>query len=328
MGRSTSYTMGSRMSSRTEANENDNMLEELRRDGYVVLPQVLTENEVNEARGLLWDWLESLGSGISRHDSSTWSDVNWPGDFSTGITTSYGAAQSKAAWFVRGIPAVKEAFRRVWNTDDLITSMDSMIIWRPWWLNGESENSKPKGLRLHMDQNPFTEAGFQCLQGMVPLWPSDGDIGGLRVVPRTHLDEAQESIRNENETLKFAQRFCPVKNAKFEREWKLVEAQPGDLILFDSRLVHGSHVGIGKNPDLDDHKSPELARCAVTVCMMPRKGVPKDVLKDRLEAFKKGLCMTHLPTKYEPHSLKNTNGTNINWSFEMPKLTELQQKLV
>ena len=57
----------------------------LRSEGYVVVPGVLTPDEVEQARDLTWDWLESLGTGISRTEVSTWSNANWPGDKSSGI---------------------------------------------------------------------------------------------------------------------------------------------------------------------------------------------------------------------------------------------------
>ena len=45
----------------------------------------------------------------------------------------------------------------------------------------------------------------------------------------------------------------------------LLLAQPGDVILWDSRTIHGGHVGTGAG-EADE----ELARMSVTVCMVPR----------------------------------------------------------
>lgn len=45
----------------------------------------------------------------------------------------------------------------------------------------------------------------------------------------------------------------------------LLLAEPGDLILWDSRTIHGGHVGTGAAEAND-----ELARMSVTVCMVPR----------------------------------------------------------
>ena len=40
--------------------------EELEREGWTVVPAVLTKTEVETCISLTWDWLESLGSGIDR----------------------------------------------------------------------------------------------------------------------------------------------------------------------------------------------------------------------------------------------------------------------
>ena len=39
---------------------------ELEREGWTVVPKVLTTSELNTCLELTWDWLESLGSGIER----------------------------------------------------------------------------------------------------------------------------------------------------------------------------------------------------------------------------------------------------------------------
>ena len=39
---------------------------ELEREGWTVVPGVLSRPEVEQCLHLTWDWLESLGSGIDR----------------------------------------------------------------------------------------------------------------------------------------------------------------------------------------------------------------------------------------------------------------------
>lgn len=52
-----------------------------------------------------------------------------------GFFVSYGGCHTKASWFLRCHPRVQEAFKKIWKTDKLITSFDTMIAWRPWWVN-------------------------------------------------------------------------------------------------------------------------------------------------------------------------------------------------
>jgi hypothetical protein len=105
-----------------------------------------------------------------------------------------GGGQSKAAWFVRSLPCVKGVFERIWDTDSLLTSMDTFICWRPWWRKPKSlidESWKPIVERLHCDQSPVRKPGFHCVQGMAPLLRVDEFSGGLQVgdkiqVPLSH----------------------------------------------------------------------------------------------------------------------------------------------
>ena len=59
---------------------------------------------------------------------------------------------------------MKEAFSAIWGTEDLITSLDTMIAWRPWWGEAGRDEWRPTGTGVHVDQNPFNKPGFHCVQ--------------------------------------------------------------------------------------------------------------------------------------------------------------------
>jgi hypothetical protein len=116
--------------------------------------------------------MEDLGSGIKRNDSETWVNTAWPGLPDMGFFVSYGGAHTKASWFMRTRPKLKEAFAKIWGTN---------FKWTPYVEN------------LHCDQNPSSKKGFHCVQGMVPLYKVD-EVGGLMVVPNTNNDHVQEQL--------------------------------------------------------------------------------------------------------------------------------------
>lgn len=48
----------------------------------------------------LWDWLEGLGTGIRRDDSSTWTEESWPSTY-RGILNTLEIAHQSFVWRVR-----------------------------------------------------------------------------------------------------------------------------------------------------------------------------------------------------------------------------------
>ena len=120
-----------------DQNDFDAWNKHLGEEGFVVLKGVLPQEDVEKARGLAFDWLENLNSGIQRNDVNTWKNSAWPGVHRMGFLPTRGGGQTEASWFIRGHPNVIKAFKDVWKTEQdpdpaLLTSMDTFICWRPW----------------------------------------------------------------------------------------------------------------------------------------------------------------------------------------------------
>ena len=85
-------------------------------------------------------------------------------------------------------------FSKIWNTHELITSMDAIIAWKLWQGYNPYDDiinlpPRPRTEGLHLDQNPFTKIDLDCVQGMMPLLPVTKEIGGLQVVPFSHTNK-------------------------------------------------------------------------------------------------------------------------------------------
>ena len=92
--------------------------EYLDREGFVVLKRVLPKKDVEVAKNHIYDWLESLNSGIKKNDVSTWKNASWPGVTQMGFLPTHGGAHTKASWFIRSHPNVIKAFQNVWDTEE------------------------------------------------------------------------------------------------------------------------------------------------------------------------------------------------------------------
>ena len=163
----------------------DESIQYLEEQGYVVIKNALSTAEASKTLELLWDYLEGLGTGIDRKDVSTWGDDRWPTCAHGGIMPSYGIGHSEAQWFLRGIPKVKKAFAKIWNTDELLTSFDGVSLWRPWNINPDWKTESGQSW-FHIDQHPISKPGKQCIQGLVNLLPTAKEMGGNVIIPDSH----------------------------------------------------------------------------------------------------------------------------------------------
>jgi len=294
-------------------------LDHLKEHGFVVIQGVLEPERVQLAAALLKRDMEHVTTE-GHH----------------GISGAL--AHSEGAWVVRRSPNVRQAFFELWETNALLVSMDCVIARRAFAEAGTEG--------LHLDQNPFSKPYKECVQGMVPLLAVTPATGGLEVVPGSHDGEKKKRQKEcradlEDQVGGHLEDWCmlgtnqvpsdeciaPFLTEKgkqlakqLEEEALLLCAEPGDLILFDSRTVHG-----GRVPDNQADTSglpTDFHRMACTVCMTPkafadpetmrelrnngtrpkecRQGMSTAILEKRVEKFQK-----QTPTNHCPHDDKH-----------------------
>jgi len=328
--------------------EEEDAMNHLEKYGFVVIKECMSRLEVEDAVSELWIDLEKQNEGLKRNDPSTW-DACWfkskqPCAGAPGLLPSL--AQSSGAWKVRGQSKVKRSFASIWKTDDLITSMDCVIAWRPWWMN---KKWTPRTEGLHIDQNPFSKPNLETVQGtpydsyshssfhshpyshmmigMVPLHKVTAQTGGLEVVPFSHLPDAKEAYKKKYPNKKCAGDWCTLTSGcELGCKRMLVLANPGDLILWDSRTIHGGKVGTGVFKRKNKRKKADLARLSVTVCMTQKSRASKEVLIRRRTGFKKGECFNHTP--HEAGTSSGTIRCKIHKDYKPIELTKTQLELL
>ena len=308
----------------------------LKKAGYAVIKNVASTEEVKVARHLLERDLASL---------------NLP---SHGLLAKL--AQSEGAWTVRGIPKVKEAFTKIWDTEDLIVSMDAIISWRLWKgydpsISNQTLPPRPRSEGLHLDQNPFDKPYLDCVQGMIPLLPVNTETGGLQVVPSSHLDENKNIFKNRYPSMKGKGDWCLLSSDDhLYKDAVLLLAEPGDLILWDSRTVHGGRVGTGNlsvneylandkthitcdaenigecEKYINDASSIPFVRLSVCVAMTPRSKASEEVLQARRDGFERGISFNHCP--HEAGTSTGTIKDRLPEKCQLPVLSKWQQHLL
>lgn len=309
-------------------------LEHLDEQGYVVIASALTAEQASTALDLTWDYLEDLGTGIRRDDPATWHDDRWPVTVHGGIIPSQGIGHSAAQWFIRSVPAVKDAFAAIWGDDDLLVSFDGMTLWRPPTIEPDWETNRG-GSWLHVDQHPITRPGMQCVQGAVSLLPTSPATGGNIVIPGSHrwFHTIPEQYAERLDRIPRS-----VDHFRFPSDDPRLAATPpimchleaGDMILWDSRTVHCSSPGL--EPPTDGDPKSQLVRAASLVCMMPRARSNEDVIARRQAAVTTRTSTTNWSDRFIdadrfPQVLAADDGTRYTLP-PVPELDDYQRALV
>lgn len=268
--------------------------QKLEQDGFVVVPGVVSPQDCTEFCEEALNWLEKFPHGFKRDDRSTWTSENLPYSVKGGLYNRYSVGHEAFVWKIRTQPKILEVFSQLWGTDDLIASFDGVNISHPVNEKTGRTDIKPTGAWPHMDQNPRKYKQFELYQGIANLAPNGPDDGGLCVLRGSHLFHEehfasiggfradQDSGEKEN-GYNFIPEDAEWYKSKGCEEVKIC-AGPGDLILWDSRLIHWNASPVG-----------EQVRFTTYVCYCPRSLMAEEDLARKLEIFKQRKCTTHWP---------------------------------
>ena len=124
---------------------------ELANKGYCIIPNILSENEINEAKQLFYDWQKTITNHDKMHNTI---DPH-------GIYKYHHVGHQEHAWYIRTRPNVIAVFKKLWNCDELVVSFDGSCYI-------SKENNKKDAIWTHTDQAPNVK-DLQCYQGFVAL---------------------------------------------------------------------------------------------------------------------------------------------------------------
>lgn len=211
--------------------------QELTTLGYTVVKDVLTATEVDTAKDMFYAWRAVNPFPTPAH----------------GIIKHYSIGHTGFAWYIRTRETVQSVFASIWGTKDLVVSYDGACYLPPGF-------SRRNTTWLHVDQAP-KHADFRCVQGFIALTTNEQST--LEVVPGSHLTWGSYCRRlglcGSKAWVKIPEPMSTVK----------VPAAAGDLVLWDSRLVHQNQYGTGDE------------RMVQYLSYLPRHAATKTQLKKR-----------------------------------------------
>jgi ectoine hydroxylase-related dioxygenase (phytanoyl-CoA dioxygenase family) len=272
---------------------------ELAENGYCVIENVLTAEEVETSIKYFREWFSShpqiagLHSKISPH----------------GIFKYHEVGQQRHAWYIRTRPNVQNVFKNIWKTDEVVVSFDG-CCYIP------ADCKKKDGVWTHTDQAP-TKKGLKCIQGFVAL--TDNTERTLVVYEgshKLHEEYAKEyNLTSTKDWLLIEQNYLD----KISDKKRVLNVKAGSLVLWDSRTFHQNQYGAKDNNE---------ERIVQYVSYLPRCNLTKKMLEKRQKYFADKRTTSHwaYPVKVNGQQPQNYGNAllKINYSeLVAPKLEDL-----
>lgn len=199
---------------------------------------------------------------------------------------NYAVTHEDFVWRVRTEPGILSAFQKIYDDKELIVSFDAVNFGFPNRTDIPPNNPWP-----HQDQDP-KKPGFRVMQGLVNFFPNGPNDGGLIVCKGAHTLSEQFHKEMAWETpipawnpewygfTDLGMKWLADKGC----EWVKVCAEPGDLLIWDSRTPHYNLSPAEQTP-----------RFAIYTCYMPVKDATQEELIRKKDAYEKWLGTTHWP---------------------------------
>jgi hypothetical protein len=199
-------------------------------------------------------------------------------------------------WNIRSNRNIKRVYSHIWNSNELLVSFDGCGIYRNWYYEPKWKTTTGW---YHVDQNPILKPERCCIQGFISLTNQNETTGGLIVFPHTHLrfNELNDLSRRPKDFLSI-----PSTHSILDRGraiGKFIQCQSGDLVLWDSRLVHCNSPAFVFEGGLKN-QSIDLLRIVAYVSMSPTmfiRGHTLDQFRKKRKLLAQNNCtLTHWST--------------------------------
>jgi ectoine hydroxylase-related dioxygenase (phytanoyl-CoA dioxygenase family) len=281
--------------------------EELAENGYCVIENILTAEEVATAIEYFREWfashpqIEGVHSKISPH----------------GIIKFHEVGHQRHAWYIRTRPNVINVFKDIWDAEEVVVSYDGCCY--------IPANCKKKDTTwTHTDQAP-TKKGLKCIQGFVALTSNtDRTLVVYEGSHKLHEEYAKEyNLTSTKDWLLIEQQYLD----KITDKKKVLNIKAGSLVLWDSRTFHQNQYGNPSNMNTNNEE-----RIVQYVSYLPRCNLSKKMLEKRQKYFGDKRTTSHWAYPVKVNGLQPQNygdaTLKINYSELIePKLEDLIEEI-
>ncbi len=295
----------------------EKLLEILKHHGVVVIKNYFSKSVCDNYMKCIVEWMISKSDNLTM-DYKTWIGKNLFNGPRVGMMQAL-ISHCPVIWEIR--KKMYPIFKLIWNSDDLITSIDGATIFPPKKIR--KTNDWP-----HLDQT-LIEPNCICYQGEVAL---TNTTAAFKCSPGSHkIHKKILQICNVKPNNTHWLKFNKLQIEKVKEEvirnnglWQIpVYCPAGSIILWKSTTIHSAQ-RITKIPKPIQTDKWYGWRGVVYVCMRPKKHFSNKELLVIKNAAIKGRTTNHWATKIFPKNsrYKIDRGENLNLLHEHPeKLT-------
>ena len=249
------------------------IIKNLRELGYCIVPNVINNDEIDEAKKLFFEWKNKIPNIDKIHDTI---DPH-------GIFKFHQIGHQKHAWYLRTRQNIINIFKSI--TDNLVVSFDGCC-----YIN--KNLNKKDTIWTHTDQ-ASNNSDLQCYQSFISL--TDNEERTLIVYERSHLYH-KEYFKNKKKSSKRWNLIDHDVLEKLKDTKKILKVNKGSLVIWDSRTFHQNQYG---KPNSEE-------RLVQYICYLPKdnKLNTKNEQTKRLKYFNEKRTTSHWPYKIKVNSLQ------------------------
>lgn len=255
----------------------NNYIYDLNNKGYAIIPNVLSEEEIEEYIIEFNKWMDSIPNSDYLHNLIHFN----------GIFKYFQVGHQRFAWLLRTNEKILNIFKSIWNTNDLVVSFDGCNYF-------PKQSNQKESYWIHSDQSP-TKSEFNCVQSFVSLTSNKEKTfivyEGSHKLHKDHTD--MYNLDNPSD-------WYPIKKEYIENIEHLkrtLDVSAGSMVLWDSRTFHQNTCG-------PENSTEE--RLVQYLCYFPKNHILNNEETQNLRKiyFNKLRTTNHFPYPIYPISLQ------------------------
>ena len=265
---------------------------ELINKGYCIIPNILSNEEITEAKQLFYTWQKTIPNHDKMHNII---DPH-------GIYKYNQAGHQEHAWYIRTHPKVIEIYKKLWECEDLVVSFDGSCYI-------SKDVKKQDNIWTHTDQAPNSK-GIKCYQGFIAL--TNNKERTLVVYEGSHLYHEEYFKEKGINNSKNWQLIDHKTLSQMSAKKKVLEVPAGALVLWDSRTFHQNQYGAPESEE----------RIVQYVCYLPKndKKNTKSQQEKRKKYFHDMRTTSHWPYSIKVNGLQPQTYGNKDKLIDYNKL--------